>query len=112
MSGEVSYLEVGAGQAKQTGEFFARLFGWRFNPMGNDGEGWFAAQRIKIGLHGNEPDPKIEVYFQVPDLDAAIALVRQLGGEADTSGAVEPGFGRFCSCRGPQGIRFGLHQTD
>lgn len=23
----------------------------------------------------------------------------------------EPGFGRFCSCKDPEGVRFGLHQA-
>jgi hypothetical protein len=35
---------------------------------------------------------------------------RPAGGEADPPASEEPGFGRFSSCRDPQGIRFGLHQ--
>ena len=37
---------------------------------------------------------------------------RRRGGEVDAPGPFEPGSGRFRICRGPQGIRFGLHQTD
>jgi len=43
-----------------------------------------------------------------PDLEVAIADVNRLGsGKVPTD---EPGFGRFCICRDPQGLRFGLHQ--
>ncbi|EDX82400.1 hypothetical protein S7335_846 [Synechococcus sp. PCC 7335] len=36
--------------------------------------------------------------------------MKELGGEAESLGPEEPGFGRFCNCKDPQGIRFGLHQ--
>jgi hypothetical protein len=57
---------------------------------------------------GNDPDPGICVFFGVPDLEKAIAKVKELGGEAGEP-TDEPGFGRFSFCKDPQGIRFGLH---
>jgi predicted enzyme related to lactoylglutathione lyase len=45
----------------------------------------------------------------VPDLDAEMADVTRLGGSAESVND-EPGFGRFCICRDPEGIRFGLHK--
>jgi predicted enzyme related to lactoylglutathione lyase len=62
-----------------------------------------------MGMHGDDPQPQIYVFFEVPDLEQAIALVREAGGEAEPP-AEQPGFGRFSNCRDPQGIRFGLHQ--
>ena len=79
--------------------------------MGKDGEGWFETPSIQAGLHGNDPNPQFLIFFSVPDLDIAIARVRELGGEINESGNDEPGFGRFCSCRDPQGVLFGLHQS-
>jgi len=63
---------------------------------------------MKAGLHGNDPTG-IFVFFSVPDLEAAIAKVRALGGKA-CEPTEEPGFGGFCMCRDPQGIEFGLHR--
>jgi predicted enzyme related to lactoylglutathione lyase len=105
----VSYIEFGAADAGKAQAFLQQLFGWSFHPMGNGPEGWFQTSSIKAGVHGNDPDARIFVFFGVPDLDAAILKVRELGGEAGEP-SEEPGFGRFSMCRDPQGIRFGLHR--
>jgi predicted enzyme related to lactoylglutathione lyase len=47
-----------------------------------------------------------ELYFMVDDLEAAVARVRELGGEADEPQPTEGG--RFSSCRDDQGARFGI----
>lgn len=106
---ELSYIEFGAGDAGKARAFLVQLFGWDFHLMGTGPEGWFQTPSIKAGLHGNDPNPGILVFFGVPDLEEAIAKVKEMGGEADDP-SEEPGFGRFCTCRDPQGIRFGLHR--
>jgi predicted enzyme related to lactoylglutathione lyase len=108
MYGNVSFVELGSSDAERSRLFFERVFGWSFHPMA-EGEGWFQAPSIRIGLHGNDPQPQAYVFFEVRDLEQAIALVREAGGEADPLTA-EPGFGRFSNCRDPRGIRFGLHE--
>jgi predicted enzyme related to lactoylglutathione lyase len=110
MYGNVSFLELGAPDAdvSKSQAFFARVFGWTFNPMPQGG-GWFQAPSMRVGLHGNDSPAQVYVFLEVPDLEAAMSLVREAGGEADAA-RDEPGFGRFCFCRDPQGIRFGLHQ--
>jgi predicted enzyme related to lactoylglutathione lyase len=107
---ELSYIEIGAPDAAKARAFLEQLFGWDFHPMGAGPQGWFQTPSMKAGLHGNDPDPGIYVFFSVPDLEEAIAKVRELGGEAGEPSAEEPGFGRFSMCRDPQGIRFGLHR--
>ena len=77
--------------------------------MGTGPEGWFQTPSIKAGLHGNDPTAGILVFFSVPNLEEAMEKVKELGGEADEP-TEEPGFGRFSTCRDPQGIRFGLHR--
>lgn len=109
MTGEVSYIEIGAPDAGRAREFFGALFGWPFQPMGNGGEGAFETPSLKAGVHGNDPAAGIQVFFSVPDIAAAVARVRELGGSADAPGAEEEGFGQFCSCKDPQGVSFGLH---
>jgi uncharacterized protein len=105
----VSYLEIGSGDAANTSGFFAKLFGWPFNPMGNNG-GYFEAGGIRAGLHDQNPNPQIYVFFAVADLETAIEQVRTLGGETDGKINDEPGFVRFVNCVAPGGIAFGLHQ--
>ena len=109
MPGNVSFLEIGSGDASISRVFFEQVFGWAFNPMGPT-EGWFQTPSIRAGLHGNDPEPRLYVFFDVPNLEAAVERVRAAGGQADAPGAVEPGFGRFSGCCDPQGIRFGLHE--
>ena len=107
---EVSYIEIGTGESGRTRAFLGELFQWEFHPMGSGGNGWFETPTMKAGLHGGDPNPGILVFFSVADLEVAAARVRELGGEADEPGAEEPGFGRFCMCRDPQGVSFGLHR--
>jgi uncharacterized protein len=104
-----SYLEIGSGAPRQTAAFFASVFGWPYQAMGEDG-GWFQGPTVKTGLHGGDPNPQIYVYFAVADLAQAVERVRAAGGTADAIGPVEPGFGRFCNCKDPTGIAFGLHE--
>jgi predicted enzyme related to lactoylglutathione lyase len=106
---EVSFIEIGAVDAGRAGAFLGQLFGWDFHLMGTGPEGWFQTPSIRAGVHGNDPNPGILVFFSVSDLEEAIAKVKELGGQADEP-AEEPGFGSFCTCRDPQGIRFGLHR--
>ncbi len=103
-----SYLEIGAPDDDRAKSFFADLFGWSFISMENGG--WFDSGDIKTGLHGNDDRAAIVVYFEVPDIEGAVAKVRDLGGTADDPTPEEPGFGRFSTCIDPQGIRFGLRQ--
>jgi uncharacterized protein len=111
MRGDVSFIELGSAEieTRKSEVFFQELFGWHFQSMPQGG-GWFQAPRLRIGLHGNDAGAGIYVFFEVTNLEEAMAIVQKAGGEADPSITEEPGFGRFANCRDPQGIRFGLHQ--
>ena len=50
-------------------------------------------------------------YFDVEDINAGAARVKELGGEADDPAAV-PGMGWFAACKDPHGNEFGLWQND
>ena len=111
MHGDVSFVELGttATETEPSRRFFERVFGWSFHPMPQGG-GWFKTPSISVGLHGSDSEPKVYLFFEVPDLEQAVARVREAGGESGAPLAEEPGFGRFAHCRDPQGIPFGLHQ--
>jgi uncharacterized protein len=104
-----SYLEIGSSSPEKTTAFFKVIFGWNYTAMESDG-GWFQTPTVKVGVHGNDPTPQFYVYFTVADLTASIALIRASGGQAQDPGPQEPGFGRFCNCKDPSGLAFGLHQ--
>lgn len=104
-----SFLEIGSSDPARTAAFFATLFGTPFHPMGASG-GWFEGPTLKAGLHGQDPEPQIYVYFAVDDLVSAVAQIRAAGGQAEEPGPEEPGFGQFCNCKDPTGIAFGLHK--
>lgn len=110
MPGGPTHFELGVGDAKRAKEFFGRLFGWKIHQMGDGNEGWIETDSVSGGLHENDPNPGVVVYFSVPDIDRALETVKNLGGEAGQPSPEEPGFGRFAECYDDQGTRFGLHQ--
>ena len=107
--GTPSYLEIGSKSTRASSAFFSEVFGWVYTPM-DESNGWFQTPTIKMGIHDDDPNPKIYVYFCVDDLEEAVSKVRAAGGEAEKPSPVEPGFGRFCSCKDPTGVAFGLHE--
>ena len=50
-------------------------------------------------------------YFDVDDINAGVARVKELGGEADNAMPV-PNMGWFATCKDTQGNEFGLWQND
>ena len=110
MAGEPSHFEIGVTDAGRATTFFGELLGWTIHPMGDGAEGWVETDGIRGGLHQNDPSPGVIVYFNVPDIEAALNTVSKLGGQPGTASPEESGFGRFAECHDDQGTRFGLHQ--
>jgi predicted enzyme related to lactoylglutathione lyase len=71
-----------------------------------EGEGWQTHRGgSALGLHprGTGPGDRVSLpYFSVPNMDAALRRVRELGGEV-----IHPGE-RWSSCRDTEGSPFGL----
>jgi uncharacterized protein len=110
MQGPVSFIELGVPNGAKARDFFGRLLDWPAQDRGSDNY-LFETSPVQVGLHPNDPRASMIVYFAVPDLDAAVARVRSLGGQAGDPGADEEGFGRFVECRDDQGVVFGLRQA-
>jgi predicted enzyme related to lactoylglutathione lyase len=107
--GEPSFLEIGVPSGARARDFYRELLGWQFESMG--GDNYFAATSTAgIGLHTDDPDALMVVYFTVADIEAAVERVRRLGGTAPQPGGGDERFGRFVECRDSQGVRFGLRQ--
>ena len=71
-----------------------------------------ASENSGVAITNMEPGKRgTRTYFDVEDINARAARVRELGGEADEPMAV-PSMGWFASCKDPHGNEFGLWQTD
>ncbi|KAA8886221.1 VOC family protein [Nocardia colli] len=110
MRGELTFFEIGLPDSARAQIFYSRLFGWEFPPIEDDGQVWIKTPTIKGGLHDQDAEARIAIYFSVDDIDAAVRTVRELGGTAEDPRPEEPGFGRFTACADDQGVQFGLHQ--
>jgi len=111
MHGELTFFEIGVPDGARAQTFFASLFGWEFPPTGVDEQVWVRTPNIRAGLHDQDAESRIAMYFAVDDIEAAVRKVRELGGQAEDPRPEEPGFGRFTACTDDQGVQFGLHQA-
>jgi predicted enzyme related to lactoylglutathione lyase len=104
-AGDLCYFVMPAADAGRAQSFYGGLLGWRFSPGNVPGGSNIEGVSPPGGMfEGGEGGP--ELYFMVDDLEAAIARVRELGGEADEP---EPTHGgRFSRCQDDQGARFGI----
>ena len=111
MNGELSFFELGVGDIARARQFYGALFGWEFVDEGNGAT--IETPNIPGGIHPGDAGARPYLFFRVDDLDAALARVRELGGEADWS-EDDPDsaarFGRFVLCKDDQGSAFGLHE--
>jgi hypothetical protein len=106
--GEPSHFEVGVADAMKARRFYGELLGWSYETTRAD-DAWIETGGVRGGVHGEDADSTIVLYFSVPDLDDAALRVRELGGEAPDPGEADPS-GRYAQCRDDQGVVFGLHQ--
>lgn len=113
--GSVSFIELGVEDAERGRRFYEELFGWTFE-RGPGGTGWaIETPGTAAGMHAGDPGGGPYVFFLVHDMDAAVARVRELGGEVDETNVEGDAdsvarFGRFRLCRDDQGSPFGLHE--
>lgn len=100
-------VEFPADDAERARRFWEGLLGTPLTPReGDEGSGWQTrGEGAAVGVHarGAGPGDRFSLpYLAVPDLPAALARVRDLGGEV-----VHPGE-RFAVCRDSEGTPFGL----
>lgn len=108
MGSPTSLIEFPADDPQRARRFWSGLLGLELaDRTPQQGSGWQAAagEGAAIGVHvrGRGPgDTAALPYFTVPDLDAAIARVAELGGTV-----IHPG-SRWAICRDCEGSPFGL----
>ena len=103
--GDLGYFTIDVPDVDAAAEFFSSLFGWTLE-QGDIEEGRHIASIAPPGgINGGRP-VGFSAYFRVDDLEAAVARVRELGGEVLS--VTEYRSGGNASCRDPQGVPFEL----
>ena len=114
MSAWIGHYEISASDVDRAQRFWSGVLGWEFGEnvmpegeyrMARTGEQSGAA----VSSHGSPGNPT--VYFNVDDLEASLAKVRDLGGSAEDKSPV-PGMGWFAHCTDSEGNAFSLWQQD
>jgi predicted enzyme related to lactoylglutathione lyase len=114
MPGQIVHFEIPADDTAKGREFWGSLFGWQFQAFPGASEYHMTQISDQTGgaITNKEPGRRgTRAYFDVDDINAGAARVKELGGEADEPSPV-PSMGWFVTCRDPQGNEFGLWQND
>ena len=115
MAGQIVHLEIPADDPGKALEFWSGLFGWQFQAFpGSPGEYHMtrlgetqgaAVTNMEQGKRAMRP------YFDVDDVNAGAARVRELGGEAEDKAPI-PHVGWFARCKDTEGNAFSFFQSD
>ena len=114
MAGQPVHFEIPSDDMATGTAFWGGLFDWHFEPFPGTFEYQTAriSDRAGVAVTNMEPGKRgIRPYFDVDDIHAGVARVRELGGQAGDPGPV-PGMGWFAVCSDPEGNQFGIWQTD
>jgi len=114
MAGKVVHVEIGAADADRAQGFWSGVFGWQVGPPMSpemDYRMFQTADDQGGAIFASDEPGNITVYFDTDDIDASIAKVDELGGEAGDKTPV-PGHGWFSACRDTEGNAFSLWQGD
>jgi uncharacterized protein len=115
MAGKPVHIEIAGGDTGRTKDFWSGLFGWQWQDYSGPVEyhmTQIVPQETGAAVYAAEGDKRgLRVYFDVDDINAGAAKVRELGGEAGDVLPV-PQMGWFTQCKDTEGNEFGLWQTD
>jgi predicted enzyme related to lactoylglutathione lyase len=108
MKGVPSHFEIGVSDTDRAQKFYGDLLGWTFETTPHGAR--IKTAGISGGMHRGEGEANLQIFYVVPDLDAAAEKVIELGGEVDEGQGQGPGGRWLYSCRDDQGVPFGLHE--
>jgi uncharacterized protein len=114
MAGKVVHVEIAAADADRAQGFWSGVFGWEVGPPMSPEMDYRMFQTSEDSggaiVAGAEPG-SITVYLDTDDIDASLAKVQELGGQAGGKTPV-PGHGYFAACQDTEGNAFSLWQGD
>jgi predicted enzyme related to lactoylglutathione lyase len=119
--GDASWHELMTTDAPAAMAFYQEVFGWRpdqvmdLGPMGryhtfgrSQGHGMLGGMMNKPKEMAHVP-PNWQIYFRVPDVNAAVERITANGGTILNGPMDVPGGDRVVNAMDPQGAAFGLH---
>jgi predicted enzyme related to lactoylglutathione lyase len=113
MKGKLVHIELPARDTARARTFWSKLAGWKFQSW----EGGSVEYHMFEGEPGGaiypseaEPQGPI-VYFESDDIDADVARIRELGGQAEDKAPI-PGVGWYARAHDTEGNAFSLFQSD
>jgi uncharacterized protein len=104
------HFEITAQDPRALHSFYSSLFGWKINadnPM-NYGMVQAGGKGINGGIGPAQGAPHVTFYVAVPDLDAALQKVGELGGDTVVPPTEIPNMVTFAIFTDPEGHRIGL----
>ncbi|OBK45708.1 VOC family protein [Mycobacterium sp. 1081908.1] len=105
--GELSYVTYQVPDSAGFRDFYGAVLGWTFEP-GRVADGWqVVGTHPMAGAAGGSASPTTVPMWTVPDIDAAVARVREAGGTVLAEPARQP-YGVTAECADDQGARFYL----
>lgn len=114
MAGQIVHFEIPVDDTEKGREFWGSLFGWQFEAFPGPSEYHMTriGEQTGAAITNMEPGKRgARAYFDVDEINAGVARVRELGGEAGDPQPV-PGMGWFATCQDDAGNEFGLWQSD
>lgn len=114
MPGRLVHFEFPAQDAARAKDFYTGLFGWNFGP-------WEGPVEYYMTEAGGDPGGAVYpsesgergpiVYFDTDEIEATLARVRELGGDAEDKQPI-PGVGWYAHCKDTEGNSFSVFQSD
>jgi predicted enzyme related to lactoylglutathione lyase len=115
MAGRLVHFEIRAQDADRAQGFWSGLFGWEIADSGMPGMDYRMFRTGESDGGGLYADADavghLVVYFDTDDVDASLARVGELGGDAGEKQPI-PNVGWFANCRDSEGNAFSLFQAD
>jgi predicted enzyme related to lactoylglutathione lyase len=113
MAGEIVHIEYPCQDVDRGQKFWNGLFGWEFGEgmPGMDYRMARTGENSGAAIFPSDDRGHPNYYYDTPDIEAASAKVRELGGEAGDKTPV-PTHGWFAACKDSEGNAFSLWQND
>lgn len=117
--GEFSWHELATDDWEAAWAFYSELFEWEKTGEFDRGEAgmyhMFGRNGQTLGgMYGRMPEMPVNAwlyYVRVPDVEAAVTKVKELGGQVLNGPMEVPGGDTVAACVDPQGAAFAVHMT-
>lgn len=112
MAGKLVHFEIPAKDTSRATEFYKELFDWKIETFQGPTEYHMIEGDPGGGIYtAIDDDDAPRIYFDTDDIDATIARVRKLGGQAEEKAPV-PNMGWYAQCKDTEGNQISLWQAD